>query len=348
MKAKKYTDALFICILSILTVTLGSLVLLLPKEDISKKERRALAQFPPLSAEAIISGNFWTDIGDFYSDQFPLRDSFTSVYAFCELSLGRREVNEIICSSGRLFKKPNTSDARTDKLSNNLKRLAKYENLRLYLVPSPARSYLNLPQVTVANNDDRIISPNVLLNNGELFYSTDHHWTTKGAYLAYRDIAAALSLTPYEENFFKLEKVCDDFYGTAYARSCLPSLALKPDSIVLYRYDGDSNVQITNSVSGRSRKGFYYPEALRGADKYAVFLGGNYARVSIKGVTPKPRLVLIKDSFANSVLPFLALHFDIEMIDPRFVTRAELYDALEQSNAEAVLVLLSEETLASI
>ena len=97
-----------------------------------------------------------------------------------------------------------------------------------------------------------------------------------------------------------------------------------PDSIELWRYSGDDNVTFTVHGTQKSLLGFYDLSKLDTVDKYAVFLGGNYAHATLFSSSDKPTLLLFKDSFANAVIPFLALHFNIDLIDPRYATKAQI------------------------
>ena len=161
-------------------------------------------------------------------------------------------------------------------------------------------------------------------NKLSLYYNTDHHRTTYGAYKLYIEACEALSVEPYPESYFKKEIVCNNFYGTAFFRSRLPKFAQPPDFIELWRYESDEDVILRIEDTKSELRGFYDFSKLDSVDKYAVFLGGNYAHATIFSSGDKPTLLLFKDSFANAVIPFLSLHFNIEIIDPRYASRAEM------------------------
>ena len=133
-----------------------------------------------------------------------------------------------------------------------------------------------------------------------------------------------LKIEPYPESYFQKETVCNNFYGTAFFKSRLPKFAVKPDTIELWRYCGDEDVIFTVNGTNKRLVGFYDFSKLNSTDKYAIFLGGNYAHATILSRPENPTLLLFKDSFANAVIPFLALHFNIEVIDPRYATKSQL------------------------
>lgn len=332
----KKRDVIFLSLLSFIIIALGVSIFILPTRNFSEKENRNLKKAPSISAEALQSGEYFKQISAFYSDQFPLRDAFTSLYAITELSLGKKQVGDIIYTDNILVAR----DENGGELMNAVKIIKNLcPEASIYIPPSSAEVFWqSLPKSI--KRELSLPAANSL--PPECYYKTDHHWTSEGAYLAYTQICAELGITPYSEDFFEKITVATDFRGSAYARSCLPKWMVTPDSITLYRYFGDEDTKIFCHDNQTMRQGFYDFSALEGADKYRVFLGGNYAHLSISGKVEKPRLVLVKDSFANSVIPFLALHFNIEVIDPRYCTKSELMSFLNEDN---ILFLMSEATL---
>ena len=75
-------------------------------------------------------------------------------------------------------------------------------------------------------------------------------------------------------------------------------------------------------MEGKTASSIYDMDALGKKDKYMVFLGGNYPLIRI--TTPgrnNRKLLIIKDSYANTLVPFLLEHYDeIYMVDPRYYT----------------------------
>ena len=119
-----------------------------------------------------------------------------------------------------------------------------------------------------------------------------------------------------------------------------------PDSIIALRCERDSDVQVKDKSTGEV-SGLYNSSALDGTSKYDYFLGGNKAYLKIES-GDKPRLVLIKDSFANSLVPFLSLHFNIDLIDPRYLREPLdrlLNSIYDEGDIHALLILYNPETL---
>ena len=339
---QKIIDRVFLFSIATIIAFFGIAVFVFPTKSFSEKENRALSSAPELTLKSITDGRYFSELGDFYSDQFPLRDVFTSAYAITELSLGKRESNGII------YGKKDTLIARpkgnTQKAQKNINAIRALENVALYIPPSSAQVFNSrLPLIYPKQQNEKTQA-----NSEELYYRTDHHWTTEGAYMAYQEICHDLGIEAYGKKYFTAQTVNDSFRGTSFSRSGLPAAMIAPDSIVLYRYEGDEEYEIKNHENGERQKGFYSFDALNSADKYRVFLGGNYSHLSISKGTDRPKLLLIKDSFANSAVPFLALHFDIEMIDPRYCTRSYLEEQVSRKDIDRILFLISEDTLGEI
>lgn len=367
MKAKSFLDRLTVAVAALLIAALAIALPLLPKKEFSEKERRALAPFPTLRMETLFDGRFFGAISDFYADHFPLREGWTALKATCERALGKRENNGILFGrDGYLIARGEYEDLSV--ASENLTSIRALcgssdapvtvsilpralDVLTAYLPrgydASRAGEIHVLIQNTVPQNVDLMPTLRAASKYGQaVFYRTDHHWTTSAAYLAYAELAPSLGIEPYPAEFFTQESATNQFYGTAAARAALPDTVA--DEILLYRYEGDDRYTVTVSETGTSLSSLYDKEAAVGEDPYAVFLGGNYARLEIvDGQTPdKPMLLLFKDSFANSLIPFLALHFQLTVIDPRYEpTGAEAL--LREISPDRVLVLVGADTLAT-
>ena len=304
----KNHDKILIIFCSAFILIIGPLIFILPQKSVSEKENRYLTTLPTPSVQSILNGNFTKDLSSFYADQIPLRDSSTTLYAICEKALGKHEINGVINYKDHLI-----SRSKAKQISNT-----KFDAVWI-------ESKYSLFKKS---------SPDL-----DLYYKTDHHRNAEGAYLLYVEACKKLNITPIEEPFFKKEIICTDFYGTAFFRSCLPKFAVSPDNITLYRYGGDENIKITVHDTDKKAFGFYDFSKLDTADKYAIFLGGNYAHATVFSNPEKPTLLLIKDSFANAVVPLLSLHFNIELIDPRYSSPTQLKAIISSLTYDHALIL---------
>ncbi len=353
--------------------------ILTPDRAYSEKENRTLEEFPKFSISALFEGEYTSSMTKYLSDQFPLRDLMVSIKSNTERLALRMENNGIIFGDDSLTAR--LENPSTENLGINLDAADKFaaglekNGIKSILAVAPRRvdtCISDLPSVygdgeqnklwslidsygdkfsgTYVNLRGKLRSEYSLGN--EVFYRTDHHWTSLGAYFGYYNIWTALpeDMKSVTSNgvarplsSFKVETVTEDFLGTSYSSS--GASWVTPDSINLYRFDGDDTIPVTVKDNGTVLKGLYREEYLEKKDKYSVFIGENAGRVDI-GNGDKKKLVIIKDSFAQSIAPFFAADFDIIMIDPRYFSGSIFRTVLEE-DPDAVLILMNADTLTS-
>jgi len=175
----------------------------------------------------------------------------------------------------------------------------------------------------------------------DTYFKTDHHWTHTGAWIAYREIASVMGLDPIPLDDFERVELLAQFRGSDFTKKptselwdCIAGVVPKGKfvtEIVNFPYDSEENNVLFD--------GFYDTSKLKTNEPYAVFLGGNnpYIRVRKTGES-RDTIVVVRDSFANALTPFLACHFDVVLIDPRFYPTG-ISKVAEAENASAVLIL---------
>lgn len=345
----------------------GVLYFALPDESFSELENSALQTRPQMSLAALNAPSFSEDLEDFYTDQLPLRYTWLSVKAGVELALGRQENNGVFLARGNyLIKRQEYSDL--SDLKGNLAAaeaiLSAGESASIPSVFAVAPraedilngslpewydpSYANAPWDLIRASDIPFVDLKETLQDdpdpGSFWYRTDHHWSTAGAYAAYREIAAALGIPAASEDLFTKTVVTDSFTGTSYGSSGM--YWLSGETLSLYRFEGDERFVV--SLDGKEQSGFYNWDALSHRNAYEVFFGGNYARVSVRDPEQtRPSLLVIKDSFANSVIPFLSVDFDLEIVDPRYY-RGSLKTLLEECEPDGILILMGMDSLSTM
>ena len=308
------------------------------------------------------------------ADQFPARPSFVRTKARIEILLGKQQNNGVLAAhGGYLISLPQTAAEQLSNARNNLNAVARFSgamaqrDIPFVFAPVPRSIDVNksrLPRLYSAVGADEdcrylsqcanslglalhdLITPlRAAADSGQdVWYRTDHHWTSLGAYYAYAELGKHLGYSPFPLSEFTEEKVCGDFFGSSYSASLFPSAT--PDTVTAFRFEGDGEIKITDQNTGEVF-GLYDENSLSSASKYDFFLGGNKAHLKIES-GKKRRLVIVKDSFANSLVPFLSRHFDLEIIDPRYLRRplSELLDSIyANGDAPALLLLFNPETL---
>ena len=336
-------------------------------------ERIAAGKF----LDRLIDGSFIDKMGDYYADQFPFRDAFVGLKGITEIAMLKGENNDVILGkNGYIIKREDFPNL--EYLDKNTEAIALFgETLAVRgtpLVTAIAGRSVDvlpdkLPSLFPRDRSDRLLNrintwgechptagyldlctPLKILaaENPDLqiYYRTDHHWTTTGAYYAYAEILRALGREPLPASAFTIETASDSFYGTTWSSAGMKWIA--PDDMLYYRYAGDEDYTVVIQDTKTELQGFYDRSYLSKKDKYSSFLGGNYARidVSLSSGENRPRLLVIKDSYAHSVIPFLAYHYDITAIDLRYFHDSAI-SIIENEGIDEVLILCYNGSLTS-
>ena len=139
-------------------------------------------------------------------------------------------------------------------------------------------------------------------------------------------------------------EVSASFLGTNY--SSAGAWWAKPDTITVYVPEEGKNV--ISNFTGREEPGrLYVPEQLEVKNKYAYFLGGNQPLCVIQSQAAGPKILVIRDSYADCLAPFLTERFqEIHMFDLRY-NRLSPLDYIRENDIDMVLVLYSFEAFVS-
>ena len=184
-----------------------------------------------------------------------------------------------------------------------------------------------------------------VMKGENLYFSTDHHWTSRGAYLAYCEIIRKMGEEPVTESEFTIEIASEKYRGSDYGKTDKSPEYTLFDTIELY-YTDDYESYVTTIVEPPYDSeennvilgGMYDLEAAKSWDPYRVYFRGNTPYITIRKAEERETLLVVRDSFASALAPFLALHFDIVMVDPRFCPE-RLSKIAEREKASAILVL---------
>ena len=173
-----------------------------------------------------------------------------------------------------------------------------------------------------------------------LYYRTDHHWTTLGAYYAYQQFCETLGLTPFDRDAHTAE-TCEDFYGTHYSKT--RTWNAEPDTITWYDLQNSLtvwNVTGPGQPTEGTTTGLYDLDKLEVYDKYAMFLHGNNGLSRVEG-DGEGKILVIKDSYANSFVPYLTANYAaIDVVDFRNYNYG-LDQLIAANDYDQILVLYS-------
>ncbi|MFZ5973851.1 MAG: DHHW family protein [Bacillota bacterium] len=336
------------------------LYIVLPDQRFSVNEKRVLQPEPQLNSKALFSGAFGKDFEKYLSDHFAGRDFFVGLNSYYDLGIGRNGVKGVYAGKdGYLIETP-VEDNR-ENLSKNIAAIARFSEKvgikpGFMLVPSTGYIYgEKLPAVHNEYKDGQIIdsAESALGKNVQpidlvrpfkenkdriqLFYKTDHHWTSRGAYVAYRAYCAEKGLKPVPLDRFEVQSE-GGFYGTTYSRSAL--WLSSPDTIDLFLDKTKPSFKVEIPETKTTSDSLFFMSHLKEPDKYPVFLDGNHGFEKITNENVKGgKLLLIKDSFAHAIVPFLAENYhEIYMVDLRYY-KESISKLIKDNGISDILVL---------
>jgi hypothetical protein len=349
------TIAFILCIAGI-----SGLSLIMEDREFSPNENRYLAEAPSFTLDKLMSGEFQDDLEDYLRDQISFRDGWITVKTAIQKACGDTDIGgAYVGSDGYDFEKITPEDVDDKQVARNLQAVSDYfadaagqigsDRLSFLLVPTsgfvmadklPENARLfdqsaYILQVKEAMEDYNFIDVRQTLMDHKddyIYYRTDHHWTTDGAYLAYVEWCKSTGHSYAKLDDLVKNNVTKDFRGSLYSKILDADSAY--DSIWTYGdFDGPMLVdgdEIRDSCFDESK--------LSEKDKYAYFFGGNYGEVIVGG-KGEGKLLVVKDSFANSFVPMLTEVYDtIYMIDLRYYN-GDMTAYLDEHQITDVLVL---------
>lgn len=333
-----------------------------PKAEKSISENRTLQQKPRVTMQSVLTGKYSKDIGKYVSDQFPNRSGMIKLKARFDLLLGRKELNGVyICKDGYLMEgfteaSPEVTDAKVKAINSFVSQNPKL-NVSMMLVPNKVEIYKNLLPKNAPSDSQKayldkvkekvdkkvnfvnLITPfNRIKNATQLYYKTDHHWTTDGAYKGYEEFSKSRDISPAQEKRFTKSLATDKFLGSLYYKN--GAQIGEPENIILYLKEKPYPLLVKYYDTKEKVTTLYDANKLKGKDKYEVFTGGNHSQIKIRtNVKTNRKLLLIKDSYANAMLPFLINDFaEINVVDLRYYT-GTMADILNNNEVTDVLIL---------
>lgn len=221
------------------------------------------------------------------------------------------------------------------------------DSVQVYMLMAPSQGEYYLPQgyatpgaeqrciEATAESLDPLVRP-VMVNDTlrahlseEIYNRTDHHWAPLGAYYAAGALAraAGVKFLPLSEY---TPRTVNNYVGTMYKFSGDPQVKDSPETFVYFMPPGNYEAEfITYSLRGGKtcaesaphKETFFknYPDGSGAA--YLTFMGGDTRTVKVTGTggTPGRRLLIVKDSFGNAMVPALFGSFEeVHVVDFRF------------------------------
>lgn len=363
---KKRLSVIIVAVFFFVCIIVAPIALIVaPKKNFSENENRNLAATPRMSFSSVESGQFASELEAYAIDHFPLRDFFVGFKTKLEIMLGKREINNIyVCKNGYYmdaYNKPKNNAVLINGV-NELVSSVKNVNVELMLVPTAVCVYKNyLPKS--ASCYDQLLTVDEIYKNvncktidvfdvlnehkdeRQLYYKTDHHWKTGAAYLAYTEYCKENNIVPLEESDFEIKTATTSFKGTTYSK--INDYSVEGESIEYYE-NKNLDVEVFYDDTKELANSFYEESYLQKKDKYSFFLNNLHYLLTVtnKSIKSDKEIVVIKDSYANCFVPFLANHYKkVYVIDPRNYNDVISDFINEHKNVFDVLILYNVSTL---
>lgn len=355
-------------IIFILTLFLFLIInVIVPDREKSVQENRMLVTKPKFRLSSLISGDYDEKFEAYMDDQFVGRDMWRKLKVTVDRIGGSRLENGVyIGTNGQLLEQIEVADE--NHLAANIKAIKSFSEsqskipVRMMLVPDAA-NVLNhsLPALAKPENQTQMFSMvrkdlgdsvewidvSTELNKHKtekIYYKTDHHWTTLGAFYAFQAAAQSLGIEGDLSGNYVSYAVSDSFNGMLASKSGV-NLGEKEQIDIYVPTEEDTDLIVDYVDEGKRSTSLYDSSKLKEKDQYTVFLGGNSSLLDIRTVsTSTKRLLLVKDSFANSFIPFLTPYYrEIVVVDPRYYS-GTINDLMDSYRISEVLFLYSGNT----
>ena len=341
-KASIATAAVFLAVL----FGFSLLHLALPDREVSRSERRRLAQLPPLSS------GFSDKLEEYMLDQFPLREQLRTVNSLVRLyGLGQADIHGIYLQGGGAFRMDGPLQEKQVRHA-----AAVFSAVQETYFPSLPSHYVIVPDKNAKAETSRPRLDTETLRgivrealpgmteidiwdllSADDYYKTDPHWRQERLLPVAAAICEALGA---DAPGTFTEKALSPFYGAYYGQAALP---MAPDTLT-YLESADTKAAEVTGPELDGAQPVYRPELLDGTDGYDVFLSGAQAVLTVTSpnVHNGRHLVLFRDSFGSSLAPLLLGSFErITLVDLRYISAARLADYADLSDATDVLYLCS-------
>jgi len=342
-----------------------ALFVLMPDKGFSERENRELTQAPAFSLESLFAKKFTTKFESYTTDQFPFRDSWTTLKARSELAIGKEENKGVYLCKGETLIEAYEAPEQT-QLDTNIqavKTFAENAAFPVYfaLIPGNSEIHSDLIPENAPNVSQRDIIDYCYANSGAknidiesaltshsdeyIYYRTDHHWTSLGAYYGYETLMTAMGHSPAPLASYTPQTVSEKFYGTVYSKSGMSWV--KPDSIEIYAPQDDSTEVLNYSEAEPVEGAFYDYAYLEKKDKYSMFMGGNtpLLKITTKN-SDAPKILIIRDSYMDSLVPYLQSDYsEIDVMDLRYyktqLINSSVSDYVRENGIDEVLICYS-------
>ena len=336
-----------------------------PKQIFSEEENRMLATVPRFSFSSFVNGDYLNGVNEYINDHFAFRNIYLKLNSWWEINvMGKTENNDVyIGKEGYLFEKFPFEEKEQKIVAQNTKAILNFANnmkemdVPTYFILIPNSIYINrdkLPNNVEVTNQKNIINTVYKYSNStinidatdileeinkskQLYFKTDHHMNSDGAYVIYQEFCKASGNSAIPMTDFDRVVISDNFLGTFDSKAQI--INQNPDEIFVY--ENEINMNIIEAIYDRETTNSIFNEKyLEGKDKYSYFLNGNNSKAIIKtNVKNDKKLLVIKDSYAHIMSQFLCENYnEVHFLDPRY-TNFDYVEYVKENGITDVLFL---------
>ena len=355
-----------IALFLILIFVMSAASIIKPQKTFSERENRSLATRPAISLQKVLSGEFEEDYEEYLKDQFLWRDQWIALRTVAERASLKKEVHDVYFGKDDYLIEKHTGVFDSQQAEANIPVLASFiddmvarygnRHVSVLLIPNavsiltdklpslaspyPEKEYLQ--KVRNAVQDECWVDVTSVLEehkDKELYYRTDHHWTTLGAFYVFQNWAVSRGYGEIRQDSYSAETVTSSFEGTVAAKV---GIKVKPDHIERFSRVNEDPCSLVYNETDDVRSTLYQTSKLDTRSKYDYFLGGNYGLIEItneSNTLTRRRILMIKDSYAHCFVPFLIQYADqVDLVDLRYYSQS-LKQRIEENEYTDVIVL---------
>lgn len=373
METNRHYSKSVVIVLLVLVFGFTAITFVSPKRTFSDNENRLLATKPEFSLETLFSGEFMKDYEDYITDQFFLRDNWIQLKTIAEIVLNKQDIKGVyITNDGYLVERHEDSEIDFEMLEKSIDRLVQFvekqagrlgaEHVKVMMVPTASEIltdklppfamgfdqngmlddlYSRLPEGTALDVREALKAH----ADEYIYYKTDHHWTTLGAFYAYQEFCKAMGFEVPALTDVQQTVVSEEFLGTVHSKL---NLNISKDSMSVFQLPNTpSKVQVTVDMTEKFNS-MYVDEYLSMKDKYSYYLDGNHGLTEILSNSEgEGVLLIIKDSYSHCFAPLTVGNYEkVYLVDFRYFNMS-ITQFMMQYKVTDVLVLYNAVTFAT-
>jgi hypothetical protein len=293
------------------------------------------------------------EIDGYLSDHFPFRNTFLAIKNRTELAIGKTYINDTYIGKDNYLIPTFVNNSKSHYIYESINDFAKDKQVYVMFVPDSIlinedKLYYHLDieedkeidnlysKLSHSTNIDVRKTLKEHNNKEEMYYKTDHHWTSFGAYYGYVEFMKNKGDRYLEKEEFEIIRVSSDFVGTTSSK--VLGLDIKDD---IYTFNTNSELVVNYVLENKTTNSLYNEEYLDKKDKYSYFLDNNHSEIVIhnKSINNGEKILVIKNSYGNCFIPFLVNHYEyVHVVDLRYFNE-EISEYLNKNDIYETLIL---------